>query len=71
VLVLAGQGSRIQDLVTHALMATVIQERDGLGGAMALVVASVADLVVASVVGGGGWELMGTPGGKFCGCFGK
>jgi hypothetical protein len=65
VLVLAAQASRTQDLVTHTLMATVIQHRDGLGGAMALVAASVAGLVVASVVGGEGGELMGTPGGKF------
>lgn len=70
-LVLAAQASRTQDLVTHALMATVIQRWDGLGGAMALVAASVVGLVVGSVAGGAGGELMGTPGGKFCGCFRK
>jgi hypothetical protein len=45
-------------------MATVIQHRDGLGGATVLVAASVVGLVVASVVGGEGGELMGTLGGK-------
>jgi hypothetical protein len=61
VLVLAAQASRTQDLATHTLMAMVIQHRYDPGGAMALVAASV----VASVVGGEGGELMGTPGGKF------
>jgi hypothetical protein len=61
VLVLAAQASPTQQLVTHALMATVIQHRDGRGGGMVL----VAALVVASVVGGEDRELMGTLGGKF------
>lgn len=68
-LVLAARGSLIRCPVTHGPMATVIQRRDGLGGAMVLVVALVADLVVglveASVVGGGGGELMDTLGRKF------
>ena len=70
-LVLAAQASRTQDLVTRALMGTVIQRRDGLGGGMVLVAASVAGLVVASVVGGEDGELMDSPGGRFCGCFRK
>jgi hypothetical protein len=71
VLVSAARASRTQDLVIHALMATVIQRWDGPGGAMALVAASVAGLVVASVVGGEDGELMDSPGGRFCGCFRK
>ncbi len=41
-------------------MVMVLQRRYGLGGAMALVVASVVDLVVA----GGDGDLTGTLGGK-------
>jgi len=61
VLVLAGQASLVQHQVTDTPMATVIQHRCGLGGAMALVVASVAGLVVVGEDG----DLMDTLGGKF------
>jgi hypothetical protein len=61
VLVLTARASLIRCLVTHGLMATVIQHRYGLGGAMVLVVA----LAVASVVVGEDGDLMGTLGGKF------
>lgn len=60
-LVLVGQASLTQHLVTDSLMATVIQHPYGLGGAMVLVVASV----VASVVGGEGGGSMDTLGGRF------
>ena len=63
-LVLVARGSLIRCLVTHGLMATVIQHRNGLGGAMVLVGASGAGLVEASAVGGEGGEPMDTLGGK-------
>ena len=56
-LVLVGQASLTQHLVTDSLMATVIQHPYGLGGAMVL--------VVASVVGGEGGGSMDTLGGRF------
>ena len=56
-LVLVGQASLTQHLVTDSLMATVIQHPYGLGGAMVL--------VVASVVGGEGGDSMDTLGGRF------
>jgi hypothetical protein len=65
VLALAARASLIQCLVTRALMATVIQNRFGPGGAMALVAGLVVGSVVASVVGGEGGEVMGPLGGKF------
>ena len=58
---MAARASPTQHLVTRALIATVIQYRYGIGGAMVL----VAALVVASVVGGEGGELMDGLGGKF------
>jgi hypothetical protein len=69
VLVLAARASLIRCLVTHGVMATVIQHRYGLGGAMVLVVALVVGSVVAWVVVGEGGELMGTLGGKCCSYF--
>ncbi len=63
--VLAARASPTQHLVTGALMGTVIQHRDGLGGAMVLVAALVVGLVVVSVVAGEDGDLMGTLGGKF------
>ena len=45
-------------------MDTVIQHRYGVGGATVLLAALVVGLVMASVVGGEGGELMGTLGGK-------
>jgi len=65
VLVLVARASLIRCLVTRGPMATVIQHRDGLGGAMVLVEASGAGLVEASAVGGEGGELMDTLGRKF------
>jgi len=65
VLVLAARGSLIRCLVTNGLMVTVIQHRDGPGGAIVLVVALGADLVEASVVGGEGGGLMDTPCSRF------
>ena len=64
-LVLTARASLIGCRVTRALMATVIQHRDGLGGAMVLVAALVVGLAVALVVGGEGGELMGALGGRF------
>ena len=64
-LVLAAQASLMRCVVTPGLTATVIQHLDGLGGAMAFVAASVAGLVVASVVAGEDGELMDTPRGNF------
>ncbi len=62
--VLAGQASPVRCLVIRTLMVTVIQRLYGLGGAMDLVVASVAVLVVASVAVGEDGELMDTPGNR-------
>ena len=64
-LVLVARASLIRCLVTRALMATVIQDRDGLGGVMVLVEALGAGLVEASAGGGEGGELMDTVGRKF------
>jgi hypothetical protein len=68
VLVLAGQASPVQWLVTRTLMVTVIQHRYGSGGAMALVVGWVAVLVVVSVVVGEDGDFMDTLGGKSQSC---
>jgi hypothetical protein len=57
VLVLVARASLIRCLVTRGPMATVIQHRDGLDGAMVL--------FEASAVGGEGGELMDTLGCKF------
>jgi putative copper export protein len=65
VLVLAAQASLTPHLVTHALLATVIQHQYGPGWAMAIVVA----LVVALVVVGEGGELMDTLGDRFWNSF--
>jgi len=65
VLVLAGQASLVQHQVTDTPMATVIQHRCGLGGAMALVVALVVASVAGLVVVGEDGDLMDTLGGKF------
>ncbi len=54
--VLAGQASPVRCLVIRTLMVTVIQRVYGLGGAM--------DLVVASVAVGEDGELMDTPGNR-------
>ena len=68
-LVLVARASLIRCLVTHGLMAMVTQHRGGPGGATVLVVALgaalVVGLVVASVAGGEGGELMDTVGRKF------
>jgi hypothetical protein len=62
VLVLAGQASPDQCLVTLTVMATLVRRHYGPGGAMALVVASVAVWVAVSVVVGEDGDLMDTLG---------
>ena len=64
-LVLPGQASPAQCLVTLTAMVMLVQRRYGLGGAGGSVVALVVALAVALVVVGGDGDLTDTLGNRF------